>query len=66
MDKPKPKPAGYGQGTSGVQAQVKPITNNNRASLKPTPNMPKPKEKSPLEHLINEGKWGLKQLGINL
>ena len=36
------------------------------ASLKPTANMTKPKEKSPLEHLINEGKWGLKQLGINL
>ena len=66
MDKPKPKPANYGQGTSGFQAQVKPITNHNRASLKPTPNMPKQKEKSPLEHLINEGKWGLKQLGINL
>ena len=66
MDKPKPKPVGYGQGTSTVTAQVKPITNNNRASLKPTPNVPKPKEKSPLEHLVNEGKWGLKQLGINL
>ena len=66
MDKPKPKPAGYGQGTSGVQAQVKPITNHNRASLKPTPNMPKQKEKSPLDHLINEGGWALKQLGINL
>ena len=51
---------------SGKPAQIKPLTNHNRASLKPTPNMPKPKEKSPLEHLINEGKWGLKQLGINL
>ena len=66
MDKPKPKPANYGQGTSGFQAQVKPITNHNRASLKPTPNMPKQKEKSPMEHLINEGSWALKQLGINL
>jgi hypothetical protein len=64
MDKPKPKPDLYG---AAKPAEIRPLAPNQRASLKPTPNVA-PRRKSPMEVIGNEleyaGRQALKIFGL--